>query len=180
MIHQGPQEQPHINDERASRAPLFWGVIAMCGGAVLLLNQFMDIDPAMPWIMLALGAAMLGWGMATRSAGALIPGGIVTGIGLGIILIGTTALDNNERSGGLFLMVMALGFLSITLTTLLFTKETHWWALIPGGIIFAVGLAIYLGGVYLEALNLLNIAGAAALFLFGAWLIYRVTHRPQA
>ncbi|MCB0161771.1 MAG: hypothetical protein KDD83_26720, partial [Caldilineaceae bacterium] len=85
--------------------------------------------------------------------------------------------DSGERGAGLFLICLALGFLSIPITTRLLTDEMHWWAFIPGGIIFLVGLAVMFGGAFMQALNLVQVGGALALVGFGGWLIYTYAKR---
>lgn len=162
-----------------SNAPVFWGIIAILGGALIILSQFMDLDPFMPWIVLGAGLVMLTWGIFAHSVGGLIAGGIVTGVGAGLTLVGEARIDASQAGAGYFLLCLALGFLSIPLTTRLFADTTHWWAFIPGGIIFVVGLAMIVGGAFLEALSLVQIAGALALVVFGAWLIYQYVTRDR-
>lgn len=164
--------EPDSEHGRA-KSPLFWGMIAIVGGIVLLLSQFMELSEYMPWVVLALGAVMLLWGIIVRETGGLIAGGIVTGVGLGLTLVGSDRMDAGEVGVGYFLLFLALGFLSIPLTTRLLTDETHWWALIPGGIILLVGLAMVFGGVFAQSLPLLGVAGALALVVFGAWLVWQ-------
>ena len=171
-------EQQHQPSKQAGGfGPIFWGIIAIAGGALIVLGQFMDLDVAMPWITLALGVAMLGYGIVMRTPAGLIPGGIVTGVGVGLTVVGPASIDSGERGAGLFLLCLALGFLSIPITTRLLTDEMHWWAFIPGGIIFLVGLAVMFGGAFMQALNLVQIGGALALVGLGVWLIYTYAKR---
>lgn len=159
--------------------PVFWGVIAILGGVLLIAGQFVELDTLMPWVTLGLGLAMLAYGVLMRTAAGLIPGGIVTGVGLGLTVLGTATIDSGERGAGMFLIFLALGFLSIPVTTRLLTDEMHWWAFIPGGIIFLVGLALMFGGAFMQALNLMQIGGALALVGLGAWLIYQFIRRKE-
>jgi hypothetical protein len=158
---------------------VFWGIIALLGAALMVASQFFVLDSYMPWIVLALGVAMLIWGMVAKSVGGLIPGGIVTGIGLGLTIIGTDQIDAGDGGEGLFLIFLALGFLSIPFTTRIFAGHMHWWAFIPGGIIALLGLALIYGGPLLQMLNLAQLVGALALAIFGAWLIYQAVKRDK-
>lgn len=173
------QQTNRDDTQTAKIGPVFWGMIAILGGILIVLGQFMDLDPAMPWVTLVLGLAMLGYGILMRTAAGLIPGGIVTGVGVGLTVIGPATIDSGERGAGLFLLCLALGFLSIPVTTRLLTEEMHWWGFIPGGIIFLVGLAVMFGGAFMQALNLVQIGGALALVVFGGWLIYTYTKRSN-
>lgn len=170
---------PAPDSGKPSRAPIFWGIIAILGGLLLILTQFMDLDAIMPWIVLFAGLAMMVWGIFARSAGGLIPGGIVTGVGVGLTLVGPERMDASDAGVGYFLLCLALGFLSIPLSTSLLTDHRHWWAFIPGGIIFVVGLAMIFGGPFFQALTLIQLGGALALVALGAWLIYQYANRDQ-
>jgi hypothetical protein len=177
------------DSSHSSSALFFWGLIALLGGALMILNMFVNLDLIMPWIVLGAGLVMLIWGMFVRSIGGLIAGGIVTGMGVGLTLVGETSMDasgytiSTDGAGmGYFLLCLALGFLSIPLTTRIFAGRTHWWALIPGGILFLIGLAMIFGGAYfLQALTLVQVGGALALIALGGWLIYQYsTHGKTA
>jgi hypothetical protein len=157
----------------------FWGIIALLGGGLLIASQFMDLDVIMPWALLAVGLAMLLWGMFARSPGGLIPGAIVTGVATGLTLVGPERMDASEAGTGYFLLCLAIGFLVIPFLTRIFVASWHWWAFIPGAIIFLVGLALIFGGPFFQALTLLQLGGALALFGLGVWLIYSYTKRVQ-
>ncbi|HEY0607984.1 MAG TPA: hypothetical protein VGD58_34045 [Herpetosiphonaceae bacterium] len=116
-----------------------------------------------------LGGSFLLWGILARAAGPLVPGGILSGIGLGIALTsqaGQTMSD--DHTGGLFLLGFAAGWFSITLLSTLFTKDRQWWPLIPGGIMAVIGGSILLGGVWLELLSVISAAWLSMLSVVGA------------
>ena len=105
--------------------------------------------------MAGLGALFLLAGILTREAGWIIPGGIVSGIGWGIVLIaGPRQLVEGDAEGGLFMLAFAAGWASITLLTAIFTDETHWWALIPAAILALIGTAVLTGGIFMDILEL--------------------------
>jgi hypothetical protein len=79
----------------------------------------------------------------------------------------------DEKTGGLFLIGFAGGWVLITILSALFTDETHWWPLIPGGILAFVGLAISLGGAALNLLQLLGNIWPAGLIVLGLIVIWR-------
>jgi hypothetical protein len=117
------------------------GLVLIAIGGLLLLGRW-SAD-AGEYIVLAVGIVLLVVFLVTREYGALIPAGIVTGVGAGIPL--TTAYPG-ELGGGLFLMALAGGFLLIWVVGLLFrVPENHWWPLIPGLIVGSIGAAMSAG-----------------------------------
>jgi hypothetical protein len=144
--------QANAVDRKERQEGLVVGVVLVLAGAWLLLMQLTNVGPV---LFLLPGLAMLALGIRGRSAGWMIPGGIVSGIGLGAMLIEgawlpSVAGDTDE--GAVFLVAFALGWLSITVLSRFFADETQWWPLIPGGILLAIGLMVLFGGVWLTVL----------------------------
>ena len=109
----------------------------------------------------------------------MIPGGIVSGIGLGIVLsAGPFEILPGVEDGGLFLISMGLGFASITFFSALFGDETHWWALIPGGILGFIGLAVSLGGIFFSLLEFVGTYWPLILIGVGGYSIYQAVKTP--
>jgi hypothetical protein len=71
-----------------------------------------------------------------RRYGFLIPGGILLGLGLGSIGEGALFQIADFEAIGL-----GIGFISIYVIALAYEGRTHWWPLIPGGILVVTGLA---------------------------------------
>ena len=89
-----------------------------------------------------------------RSEGLLIPGGILSGIGLGVYLQQVSFPHLTDTAGGgVFLLAFALGWVLIPALTLLVTGKAHWWPLIPAGIMAVIGGALLAGGAALELLD---------------------------
>ena len=78
-----------------------------------------------------------------------------------------------NAEGGVFLLSFALGWFSITILSALFTKETHWWAAIPGVIMALVGGAVMMGGVALQTLEVVGDFWPLALIAGGAYLLWQ-------
>lgn len=159
------------------RGALVGGFVLILIGLLAFAGQFLEAY-SMEWlgtlIPLGLGIIFLVAGIVTREVGWLIPGGILSGIGTGIALIagpleGTFAVDD----GGIFLLAFAGGWVLITLLSALFTDDTHWWPLIPGGIIGFVGLAVIFGGAFTTALEWLGYLWPVALIVGGLAILYR-------
>jgi hypothetical protein len=96
------------------------------------------------YLALAAGMTMLLLGALLHKNAWIIPGGVLSGIGLGIVLLEGPWAVPEVRQSGLFLICFALGWFSITLLSRLTTRKTQWWALLPGGIMVLLGVAIML------------------------------------
>jgi predicted membrane protein len=72
-----------------------------------------------------------------------------------------------------FLVVFGLGWFLIVLLTAVFTNQTQWWALIPGGIIGFVGLAILFGGVFMKTLTAVSFLWPVVLIIVGVYVLWK-------
>jgi hypothetical protein len=142
------------------------GIILIFFGAIILFQRWFDVST---YAVLLFGCAMLVWGSVSRRSGWIIPGGVLSGIGLGILVMEGPWHFPVEQQNGVFLLCFALGWFLITLLTALFTC-TQWWALIPGGIMALIGGSILVtnGAVRWEDLNMVY---AAILIIVGLILL---------
>lgn len=168
--------------ERKANGGLIGGLILLFVGVIALIGQFVpDTMGAFfgTFLLLGLGIAFLAIGIFTREGGWFIPGGILTGLGAGTGLI-TSSLGNQlpGDEGGWFLLVFAAGWLLIPIMTAIFARETHWWALIPGGIIGLVGLAVLFGGVFMDTLEWVGKLWPVVLIVAGGLLLWKVRRTP--
>lgn len=145
-------------------------------GGVFLLARLLGEE----WLILPLlGAGFLLAGLLQREAGWLIPGGVLSGIALGTYLSeGPWRLARGDAEGGLFLLGFAAGWFSIWVLSALFTPETQWWPLIPGGIMAFIGLSVLGGGVWLSILGFVGSLWPVGLVAGGAYLLIRSKRRP--
>ena len=158
------------------RNDLAGGIVLIGLGLFFLVSRLVDLDNWALLFLPALGAIFMIWGILAREGGLMIPGGIISGIGWGSYFIaGSSALDSGINEGGVFMVIFGLGFMSITLFSLIFAQETHWWALIPGGIISGIGAALLFGGVFLEALEILGTYWPVILILIGIYVIFQAS-----
>jgi hypothetical protein len=150
---------------------LVGGLILIGIGILALVAQFVNFGNLGIYFLLGLGLIFHALGVIRRDAGYFIPGGVLSGIGLGIVLVtsgGALGMDG----GGLFMLAFAAGWVSVTVMSALFGEETHWWALIPAGIMALIGLGVSFGGLFLTVLSALGtwwplfliIAGISALW----------------
>jgi hypothetical protein len=156
--------QKNIDHRRNHRIAA--GVILVLFGVATLLQRWLDIGN---YIVILLGLGLLVWGSVSRRTGWIIPGGVLTGIGLGVLAMqGPWQFPVADQSG-VFLVCFALGWFLITLLTSLFTC-TQWWALIPGGIMALIGGGILVTNGTIHWMDL-DLVYAAILIVIGLILL---------
>jgi hypothetical protein len=122
------------------RAALSLGSVLVVIGAVLLAGRFSDAvaagGPAL-WI----GCGFLAWWVFDGNYGLLLPAGVLTGLGLGLML-GEIGFYGNAVALGL-----GAGFLAIyALDALRRRRRSSWWPLVPGIVLVAAGLLQHTSG----------------------------------
>lgn len=118
---------------------LIAGVALVVLGAYLAFVQITGFGGEA--VVALIGLAFLGAYAVTRTYGFLIPGAIMTGLGVGILW--ETQID---PGGGSVVIGLGVGFLAIYVIDRMISAETaHWWPLIPGGILTVVGVMIVAG-----------------------------------
>lgn len=148
-------ETPTINKPVDRKGGLVAGAILVTIGLSLLVFNWLSIEMAFPAVLALIFIAA---GIATRSAGLLIPGGIIGGVALGILLTenGWGGAMGSQASGGVMLLSMAAGFLSIIVMSGLFSKDTQWWPVFPGGALALIGGLVMMGTNGLAALEFIG------------------------
>ena len=125
-------------------------VIISIGLFFLLAQVVPDIGR---WIPLLIGLIFLAAFLPKREYGFLIPGCIVSGVGVGVILAGVV---DDPWSGAVVLLSIAGGFIAIWVVSVLIRRvdqgwprgssrdaaQALWWPLIPGGILALIGLIV--------------------------------------
>lgn len=155
------------------------GAVLIAIGAALLLGQW--VGDAGRFILLGLGLVLLVLFVVSRNPGALIGGGIVTGLGVGVLL--ATELEG-EAAGSAVLLGLGGGFIGVWLLGALFRlKETRVWPLVPGAILVTIGLALLAGTEALETLEWLwpvILIGLGVILLAGALMRRGSAETPPA
>jgi hypothetical protein len=127
------------------------GLVVIAIGVFLLAGQF--IDDIGRFVTLFIGLIFLAAFVLKREYGFLIPGCIVSGVGIGILL--ATTLDD-PWSGAAVLFSIAGGFIAIWVVSIFMRSvdkgwprgdakdagQALWWPLIPGGILALIGLVV--------------------------------------
>jgi len=164
-IRSGP---PSARRTGLDRGQVIGGVVLITIGVLLLLAR--GVEDVGRFIPLGIAAVLLAAFVVTRQYGFLVPAGVLAGVGSGIVLVSE---DPTGTRGPLFLVALGLGFVSIWVLGSLFRlPENHWWPLIPGGILLAVGALTFAGPEPQRLLDYwpLLLVGAGVLVLAQAYL----------
>lgn len=150
------------------------GIMLILIGLLVFASMITDL-PNMQWLVLpGLALIFLLWGLLTHEFGLLIPGGVLAGIALGTYLIQGPFADRPENlEGGIFLLTFSLGWLLISLLSLLTKQGFQWWPLIPGSILGLIGAALLAGGAAASVLEVFGYAWPLVLVAVGIGLLLR-------
>jgi len=156
--------------------PILWSVVLISSGMMLLFFEFGYLTPYTPLLQYALSglfvfAAILVFGAYARASAEwwrVIPGWTLLALAL-VLVLSTLAVDQRWLGATVF-GGLALAFTHVYLTD----RNSRWWALIPGGFLFVLGLVIGVSawGVPIEGLALLLFGGLGAVF-FLLFLLHR-------
>lgn len=156
------------------RGRLVTGIILILIGLISLASQLFEIASLETLILPTLGLIFLIAGILTRQGGWFIPGGILTGIGVGVYLMnGPFNTLEGTAEAGIFLLAFAGGWFLITLLTALFTTETMWWSVWPGGVMALIGAALLAGGVALDVLEIVGRYWPVVLIAIGIYILVK-------
>lgn len=111
------------------------GAALIAIGALLLAGQWFDLSGAL--VLGVLSIMFIGLYAATRAYGLLIPGCILGGLAFGVGFESAGV----SLHGGVVVLGLAAGFVAIYVVNVLVDRAPHWWPLIPGTILGAVGLS---------------------------------------
>jgi hypothetical protein len=151
------------------------GAVLIIVGLVFLAGR---LAPGIePFIPLGIGLLLLAVFLVSRSSAALVPGGIVSGVGAGILL---SEAYPEPLGGALFLISLGVGFALVAfLAVLMAIPERHTWALIPGGILIAIGALTSVGERGREIFDLIGTWWPVALVALGIWILIGSMRRPR-
>ncbi len=163
-----------MKDDEA-RGRIFAGILLIAVGLLALAAIFFDISATLGLLILpGMGLAFVVWGLLSRESGLLIPGGILSGIGVGTLLItGPFQNSSGEVQGGIFMLAFAAGWFLIPILSQISTGDNHWWALIPGALMAIIGGGLLFGGVAFAVLQFLGRIWPVFLILGGLFLLLK-------
>ena len=100
----------------------------LVGLAFFLRPRFDFLDSE--YILLLLGVVFLACYLWQRRYGLMVPAGVLMGLGVGRLFDENLASFAEGSQLGL-----GFGFLAIFLVPLAYQRKSHWWPLIPGGVL---------------------------------------------
>ncbi len=142
------------------------GVILIAVGVTLFAVQLLQLDADV--IVLVIGLVFATVYVATRRYGLLIPAGVLTGLGAGILL------EDFGVRGEPVVLGLGLGFLAIYGADALSRGARapgRWWPLVPGSILTVIAGAESTFGA--EGARLIEQGWPILLIVVGAWLLLR-------
>ena len=142
------------------------GVILIAVGLTLFAVQLLHLDADV--IVLVIGLVFAFAYAVTRRYGFLIPAGIMTGLGIGILL------EDLGVMGEPVVLGLGLGFLAIYAGDALVSgarEPGRWWPLVPGAILTVIAGAESTFGA--EGARVIEQGWPVLLIAVGAWLLLR-------
>ncbi len=162
-----------FSDTRLSS--ILWGVGLVLLGILLLLFNFDLLAASEPFVRLTLIALLaaagagfiLGYFASRHDWARLIPGWTLLTLAAMVMTSSIDALDQ-RISAALLFIGLALAFGNI----FALDRETHWWAVIPGGFLLVLGTVIGLSSVVdrVETLGAILFVGLGLVFVLLYWL----------
>jgi len=157
-------------------------LVALVGGGVLVLFgllllavRYWNVDADITsWLgiagLLLMGIALLAYYADSRAVAALIPGCILTGLGISVLLV-----DIWPRPAVLFILGgLGLSFFAIQIADRAFAGRNQSWAAIPGAILLGLGIFVFASEAAPGRYETLIIIGGLGLALIAAGLTARI------
>jgi len=142
-----------------------------CLGLCLVFTPLRLLDFLL-YLGVGVGLPLLVWGIFRHILGLIIPGCIVTTVGIGIFMAWQGSGEANSLAQtGVMLVWFAIGWGLITLFSRSLFQKFIWWPLIPGGVMAMVGWGLYIGGNPDNASSFISNTGSVALIIIGLYLL---------
>ena len=174
------QNDSNVNQstiQRKRRGGLVGGLILILIGVYALISQYIRADIG-TLVLPGLGIIFIIMAFVSHNRGLLIPGGILSGIGVGAILTAQNRFPE-QQAGGVLLMAFSAGWILIAVLNLLMnlmeggSHRMMWWPLIPAVVMALVAAPLLLGGEALKLLSLYGLAWPIILIIVGLFILLR-------
>ena len=162
-----------VRGPRIERDHFVFGIVLVVLGLIALVGQvWKPNEDVGGWVVMAIGLGFLAAYIYTRQYGYLVPAGIMTGLGAGIVVSKSLTWTTKDAEGGAVVLGLGLGFLGIwAIGELLRVDRNRWWPVIPGTILGIVGTALLIGGQAVQALDYWGVilVGIGLLIMWRTW-----------
>lgn len=154
--------------------PTAWiaGAILIAVGLITFFAQVLPWEWLGLFVLPAIGLVFVIAGFVAGSWGLMIPGGILSGLGAGVLLQHYMPELTPEMRGGIILLSLALGFAAIIPLSALVAGPRSYWPLFVAVPLGLVGTAVLVGGAALTALHLAGYAWPLILIALGVYLVW--------
>jgi hypothetical protein len=153
--------------QRNRRSQVAAGAALIVIGIVALALQYLE-GPGRAVILLLAGGSFVAAYFYTDIYGLLIPGGILSGLGLGSLGEWREVAVRDPNAVGL-----GIGFMAIYVVERVYRRRAHWWPLIPGVLLVVSGLGARFGDVG----HILWRWAPAILVVLGVVLVFKAMKR---
>jgi hypothetical protein len=169
--------ETRINEKNPRMQGIALGIVLIAIGALFIVARTVNVGAL---VLVVPGVVMLALGILMRSNGWLIPGGIVSGLGVGALFeeSGMSFMRGLE-DGVAVLFGLAVGFTLITITSAIVSERKMWWPLIPGVLLALIGLGMQFGGPLMAVLEFVGAWWPVALIVAGAAVLAAVLFKRQ-
>lgn len=165
------------NQMRRSRSFVGPVILIVIGLGALVSNLGGDWF-AGSFVPLAIGFAFLVAYAASRRYGYLVPGGILTGIGMGLLAASLFRVANTD-TGAYAAIGGGIGFLMIyALDLLVSASADRWWPVIPGSLMVVAGTGLVSGNQ--ELIRQLGLWSPVLLIALGVAILLARFRKPVA
>lgn len=151
------------------------GVALIVIGLLFLLNLFIGGNVFGLIALIAAGLIFIVWGVLIRHPGPIIPGGILSGLGVGVLLV--QQVFPHVSDGEIITLSIGLGFLIIMPLSMAVSGSRQLWALIPGGFFTVIGIYLLIGKVGLDLLSLVGRWWPIVFIVLGGYFLWDVYGR---
>ena len=159
-----PAEPAPVRQQRDRRSVAWGAILVIAGIFFLIVNLFPAVGGGA--FLLLLGIAFLAaYFLGGRRLGFLIPGGILSGLGIGVLLNTSTLLAGY---GGLVVLFLGLGFVFIWVF-----EGRQYWTLIAGAVLVFIGAVSIASEVYGTRAEDVLRWWPVVLIALGIWLLWR-------
>lgn len=124
------------------RTPGFAALMLLTAAALVLSGR---VAPMVgDALLLVMGLELLVWARSAREDGLLITGGVVSGVGLGVLLAAGPLLDATPAAfGAAFGLSVAGGFVLVAALSRWWLDVRHTWAWIAAAVVGTVGAGLF-------------------------------------